>query len=171
MVALVDGPYEAFKDTNERGYAQLNPYHMDYETRLTDWAKAMMIDINDFIKSYRMDDSDCMIDYFCTNFYYDLDVGSWSKPYVVNNKTKKIAAPVEETPANTAAVVTTAATKVRVVRNYEKNGVEAYFDGIPSASVRSGLKANGFHWHKEKKCWYSRYSSEKVRYIEELNVA
>lgn len=33
------------------------------------------------VKSYNFDDSDGMIDYFNTNFYLDLNIGRWDKPF------------------------------------------------------------------------------------------
>lgn len=37
----------------------------------------------DFVMSYNFDDSDPMTDYFCTNFYLTLGVGTYKKPYKV----------------------------------------------------------------------------------------
>lgn len=88
-VALVSGPYEALK-TNAK-HIQVNHYYVEREDRLTDWAKAVIMDVNDVIKSYRFSDCDGMIDYYDVNFWYDLDVGKWNKPYTVNNKVKKLS--------------------------------------------------------------------------------
>ena len=38
--------------------------------------------------------------------------------------------------------------------NKEKNGVELYFEGIPTPEERTELKNNGYKWHSMKKCWY-----------------
>lgn len=32
-------------------------------------------------------------------------------------------------------------------RNEEKNGIELYFEGIPTSEERKELKENGFRWH------------------------
>lgn len=45
-------------------------------------------------------------------------------------------------------------TNYKEVKNEEKNGVELYFEGIPTVEERSELKENGYRWHKIKKCWY-----------------
>ena len=45
----------------------------------------IMKDVDRFVSSYRYDDSDGMIDYFDTNFYYfGVKAGKWNKPYVQN---------------------------------------------------------------------------------------
>ena len=50
---------------------------------LTDRAKEVMKNVCDFVMSYNFDDSDPMTDYFCTNFYLTLGVGTYKKPYKV----------------------------------------------------------------------------------------
>lgn len=45
-------------------------------------------------------------------------------------------------------------TKYEEKRNEEKNGIELYFEGIPTPEERKELKENGFRWHGLKKCWY-----------------
>ena len=42
-----------------------------------------MKNVCDFVMSYNFDDSDPMTDYFCTNFYLHLGVGTYKKPYKV----------------------------------------------------------------------------------------
>lgn len=48
--------------------------------------------------------------------------------------------------------------------NEKHNGLEIYFPSIPSEFVRATLKEEGWHWHREKKCWYARdtYSGRKL---------
>lgn len=45
-------------------------------------------------------------------------------------------------------------TNYKTVENTEKNGVELYFDEIPTKDEREILKNNGYKWHNAKKCWY-----------------
>lgn len=45
-------------------------------------------------------------------------------------------------------------TNYKEVKNEEKNGIELYFEGIPSEEERTELKANGYRWNRAKKCWY-----------------
>lgn len=43
--------------------------------------------VDEFVKSYRYDNSDVMRDYSDTNFYFcGLEVGKWDKPYQVKRK-------------------------------------------------------------------------------------
>lgn len=101
-VALMSGPYAAI--VTGADHVQINQYHIERDERLTDWARAVLLDVNDCIKSYHWDDSDGMIDYFDVNFYYGLDVGKWDKPYTITNKPRKISAPKTEDKAPTPAV-------------------------------------------------------------------
>lgn len=87
-VALMEAPYQVFVDETKT-HIDLNEYYMDKETRLVPEAKAMMTDVVELINSYRYDDSDGMIDYFDTNFYYDVSVGKWDKPFKVVYRKKK----------------------------------------------------------------------------------
>ena len=36
--------------------------------------------------------------------------------------------------------------------NEEHNGIEIYFDSIPSDETRAKLRENGWRWFKAKKC-------------------
>jgi len=42
------------------------------------------------------------------------------------------------------------------IKNEEKNGIELYFEAIPTKEEREALKANGYKWHNTKKCWYKK---------------
>ena len=50
---------------------------------IRDRAKDVIVNICDFIMSYTFDDSDPMTDYFHTNFYLTLGIGSYKQPYKV----------------------------------------------------------------------------------------
>lgn len=56
----------------------------------------------------------------------------------------------------------------RYIRNYDKNGIEIYFDNKPSVSIRDALKANGWRWSGFNKCWYNYYSDDNIRFAEEI---
>lgn len=45
-------------------------------------------------------------------------------------------------------------TKYIEKKNEEKQGIELYFEDIPTREEREQLKANGYKWHNAKKCWY-----------------
>lgn len=53
--------------------------------------------------------------------------------------------------------------------NEELNGIELYFDEIPSAETREALKNAGYRWHKVKKCWYAKQSAETEKLAQELS--
>lgn len=89
-VALMSAPYEALLDgTKQRG---LNDYYLEQDRGLSPQALRVMQDVNRLIKSYRYSDCDGMIDYFDTNFYYDLAIGKWNKPFEVNHRPAKVSA-------------------------------------------------------------------------------
>ena len=80
-IKLVSADFEAF--TRESGKVQdsINHYNIERNPDLTDRAKEVMMNVRDFIMSYNFDDSDAMTDYFHTNFYLTLGIGSYRKPY------------------------------------------------------------------------------------------
>lgn len=154
-VSMVSGPYEALKDGGSRH--DVNYYYIERDEVLTDWARAVMIDVNDCIKSYRRSDCDSMIDYFDVNFYYSLGVGKWDKPYTVSQKAKKVEAPKSsKKPAESTG-------SIRVEINQDFNCVEVYFHGKPSEQVRTALKSSGWRWHSKKGCWYNRNTEDNLR--------
>lgn len=81
-IRLMQADFEAF--TPESGvttYKDINPYHIGSETELTDRAREVMENVCAFVQSYNFDDSDSMTDYFHTNFYLNLSIGTYRKPY------------------------------------------------------------------------------------------
>lgn len=53
-------------------------------------------------------------------------------------------------------------TNYKLVENTEKNGIELYFDDIPTKEERDILKNNGYKWHNVKKCWYKSNNSNNA---------
>ena len=83
-IYLIKADFEAFKkDKGVVFHHDVNHYHIDSDDTLTDRAKEVMKNVCDFVMSYNFDDSDPMTDYFCTNFYLTLGVGTYKKPYKV----------------------------------------------------------------------------------------
>ena len=81
-ISLMQADFEAFtKESGVKTYADINHYHIDSETDLTDRAREVMKNVCAFVQSYNFDDSDPMTDYFHTNFYLSLSVGTYKKPY------------------------------------------------------------------------------------------
>lgn len=176
-VALMSGPYAAL--INGKDHKGVNQYYVERDKELTDWARAVLLDVNDCIRSYHYDDCDGMIDYFDVNFYYDLAVGKWDKPYTVTNKPRKIGAPETECKTTAPAVKSegqpqTAPAELATLRvefNAEFDGIEVYFTSKPSQETRDALKAAGYRWHSVKKCWYAKRNEERLQALKKIEGA
>lgn len=101
-VSLMESPYRLNKTfeelTDKELYDGSYSYNYQYGRETNDRQKEhflencytpeitkIMEDVDAFVKSYRYDDSDGMIDYFDTNFYYfGCKAGKWNRPYVQN---------------------------------------------------------------------------------------
>lgn len=101
-VTLMESPYRLNKTfeelTDDELYNGQYSYYYQYGRETGDRQKAnflnqcytpevtkIMKDVDRFVSSYRYDDSDGMIDYFDTNFYYfGVKAGKWNRPYVQN---------------------------------------------------------------------------------------
>jgi hypothetical protein len=57
---------------------------------------------------------------------------------------------------------------MKIIRNEELRGLEIYFDEKPQTEVLSTLKAEGFRWHRIKKCWYNKISDAVLKIAESL---
>lgn len=169
-VALMSGPYAAL--VNGKDHKGVNQYYVERDKDLTDWARAVLLDVNDCIRSYHYDDCDSMVDYFDVNFYYDLSVGKWDKPYTVTNKPRKISpaktASKAPAPADTAPAKLPA---LRVEFNTECDGIEVYFPSKPSQATRDALKAAGYRWHSVKKCWYAKRTEAHLQALRKIEEA
>lgn len=58
----------------DRDTTDINHYHIDKEDMLTDEGKEIVRVANQVIRAFNYDDSNSMVDYFDTNFYYNLKV-------------------------------------------------------------------------------------------------
>lgn len=58
----------------DRDTVDINQYHIDKEDMLTDDGKKIVEVANQVIKAFNYDDSNAQVDYFDTNFYYNLKV-------------------------------------------------------------------------------------------------
>lgn len=115
-IRLMEAPINIFQDAREIKDFQINEYYIDKSTEGFNLEiKEMIKDIINLVNSYRFFDSDSMIDYFHTNFYYSVSIGAWDKPFQVvkrEKKTKKQSKPTE-----TATTTSTAETSVVLVTN------------------------------------------------------
>ncbi|MDB8946276.1 LPD29 domain-containing protein, partial [Parabacteroides merdae] len=82
-IRLMKADFEAFTKESGKVQGDVNHHHIASDKSLTDRAKDVMMNIYDFIMSYNFDDSDPMTDYFHTNFYLTLGIGSYKQPYKV----------------------------------------------------------------------------------------
>ena len=85
-VALMAAPFSVFtggywKEDIDAGYRQVNHYYIENDECLTEKAKAVLKKVAARVSSFNYDDSDSMIDYFDTDFYFHLEVGKWDRPF------------------------------------------------------------------------------------------
>ena len=83
VVTLKSGAVDFQKDsTSENPHYQVNPYW--YQEHYTGKAKAFLTELFKAIKGDMWyDNSDAMVDYFDTAYYYDVKVGKWNQSYEV----------------------------------------------------------------------------------------
>ena len=84
-IALMEAPFEAFQG-EQLQYEPINYYALlrsadNPGSFLTDDAYSVLRDVTQCVLSYHRDDSAPEIDYFDTNFYFDLSIGRWDKPF------------------------------------------------------------------------------------------
>lgn len=58
----------------DRDTVDINQYHIDKEDMLTDDGKKIVEVANQVVRAFNYDDSNAQVDYFDTNFYYNLKV-------------------------------------------------------------------------------------------------
>lgn len=52
--------------------------------------------------------------------------------------------------------------------NEELNGIELYFENIPSSTIRNQMKNVNLRWNPRKKCWYTKqWNKEGVKFIKD----
>ena len=81
LVRLMKADFEAFTKESGKIQGDINHYNIQASDSLTDRAKEVMTNVRDFVMSYNFDESDPMTDYFHTNFYLTLGIGSYRQPY------------------------------------------------------------------------------------------
>ena len=97
LVTIKSGPTDfsdLFKDeySQRKQYAQINPYHLesfygrhaDFFGKIVDIVKTAPARGEGYHKGRGYyNNSDAMIDYFDTAYYFDINIGAWDKPYEV----------------------------------------------------------------------------------------
>jgi hypothetical protein len=87
VLNIKSGPIDFISNINEsepqyraKDYIQVNPYW--FQDHFTGVAKEFLAKAFDALKSAGYyNNSDAMIDYFDTAYYYDINIGQWDKPY------------------------------------------------------------------------------------------
>ena len=83
LIRLMKADFEAFTRESGKVQGDINHYNIQASDSLTDRAKEVMTNVRDFVMSYNFDESDPMTDYFHTNCYLTLGIGSYRQPYRV----------------------------------------------------------------------------------------
>ncbi len=84
VISLIKADFEVFiEGERHRAHHDINHYWLDNDKVLTERAKEVMKNVLDYVMSYNYDDSDVMTDYFNTNFYLYLNIGTSKSPYKV----------------------------------------------------------------------------------------
>ncbi len=156
-ITLMQANFEAFtKESGVKTYADINHYHIDSETDLTDRAREVMKNVCAFVQSYNFDDSDPMTDYFHTNFYLSLSVGTYKKPYRTSlpklQCRKDDEPPVFKHPEGPAH---------KAIRQALDGARFGFFDSR-RASGRMVLGTDSFHHDGKTSFWPKQYSSAKT---------
>ena len=81
LIRLMKADFEAFTRESGKVQGDINHYNIQASDSLTDRGKEVMTNVRDFVMSYNFDESDPMTDYFHTNFYLTLGIGSYRQPY------------------------------------------------------------------------------------------
>ncbi len=77
-----ENPWYDAEATINSGNMQVNHYSVDGILLLSPVSKVMFKDICAFLQSYNFDYSDSQTDYFHTNFYLNIAIGKWNKPFI-----------------------------------------------------------------------------------------
>jgi len=72
--------------TTERKHYEINHFYIDDAFYLTEQTREIMTLALGILQKYNFDDSDAMIDYFHTNFYVNIGIGKWDKPFLQTNQ-------------------------------------------------------------------------------------
>ncbi|WP_297411238.1 LPD29 domain-containing protein [uncultured Alistipes sp.] len=156
-ITLMQADFEAFtRESGVRTYADVNHYRIERETTLTQKARDVMRNVCAFVMSYNFDDSDPMTDYFHTNFYLNMSVGTYKKPYRTSlpklTCRKGDEQPVFKYPEGAAH---------KAIRQ-ALDGARFGFVDSRRASGRMVLGTDSFHHDGKTSFWPKQYSSAKT---------
>jgi len=89
-VSLMAAPFRALAD-EAKTHTQVSNHGINEDARLTTDAKTVMVKVGKIVNGYNYDDSDSMVDYFDTNFYFHLNIGKWDRPFEIKAAKKKVS--------------------------------------------------------------------------------
>lgn len=168
-VALMAAPFPVSSDPSFDGYAQLNhftiaqPFPTDgnnNEKRLTERAWGMLQRANELANKDNWNNSDAMTDYFDVNYYFDLHIGKWDKPFEqTGNESGEVATAVPE-PTQTISDDAGGSQNdypFTVTNQGTWTWIE-FPNGKSSQAILDAINDNGlgFHWSKRRQQWYAK---------------
>lgn len=156
-ISLMQADFEAFTAASGiKTYADINHYHIESDTDLTERAREVMQNVCAFVQSYNFDDSDSMTDYFHTNFYLNLSIGTDKKPY--RTSLPKLQCRKGDKPS----VFKHPEGPVHKAIRQALNGARFGFYDSRRASGRMVLGTNSFQSDGKTSFWPKNYSSVKT---------
>lgn len=81
-VDLMKADFNPCAEDFELSHGTCCVHKYDGNSHLSEYGAFVFKKIVEFLDSYRYDDSDSMIDYFDTNFYFYMGIGRYGKPFV-----------------------------------------------------------------------------------------
>lgn len=82
-IKLIVSDFNPFTDGNFSYEMDLNPYHFEGDNRINDRVKDILSNVKNYAMSYNYDKSNRQIDYFNTNFYFYIGIGSSKRPFKI----------------------------------------------------------------------------------------
>ena len=82
-IMLMVSDFDPFTEGNFSYNMDLNPYHFEHDERINARAKDILSNIKSYAMSYNYDKSNSMIDYFNTNFYFYIGIGTSKRPFKI----------------------------------------------------------------------------------------
>lgn len=176
-VYLMEAPEEIFVKMPSRGekYIQVHSMRENYD-ELSPLANEILRDVHRFANSYRYNDSDGMIDYFDTNFYFDMAVGKWDRPFKVVPRTARIKSAEsgidKKTIDDQPGILTLENLNLEII-DYSEKAIAVFGDTKPIKEKLSDLggKFNNYlNYRGEKKPGWIFSKKKEVELKRELNL-
>lgn len=82
-INLIVSDFDPFTEGKFSYNMDLNPYYLERDERINTRAKDILSNIQSYAMSYNYDKSNSQIDYFNTNFYFYIGIGSSKRPFKI----------------------------------------------------------------------------------------